>query len=236
MRVIGYSRVSSEMQRLSGASINAQAEKIRAQALLKEVEIQEIISDEGESGKSFDRPGMKRLLDMVRTGKVDMVIVTNLDRVSRSARDTDDLIKLFTKHDVTFISIAQSFDMSTATGRLMMGMTALYAQFEREANSERTSTALQQIKRSGCPAGPPPFGFSAQPRPMENGKRKRMPLIPNEAEQHTIRVILDMHSRGDSYRDMAAELNRAGYRTRKGGKWTFPAMGQIIKANTVVAQ
>jgi len=228
MRVYGYSRVSSEQQRQSGASIEAQAQKIRAQALLKEVTLTEIITDEGESGKNFDRPGMKRLLDMVRANEVDMVIVTNLDRVSRSARDTDDLIKLFTKHNVTFISIAQSFDMSTASGRLMMGITALYAQFEREANSERTATALQQIKRSGCPAGPAPYGFRAQERPIVNGKRQRMPLLPDPAEQHTIKVARKMREDGVSYRVMAEQLNEAGYRTRKGGKWLFNAMAGLV--------
>ena len=184
MRLIGYCRVSSQAQADSGASIDAQIEKIKLQAALLGHPLIDIITDAGESAKDLDRPGAQRVLAMVKARQVD----------------------------------------------------AVFAAMERELIGERTRLALQQIKQSGCPAGPAPYGYRSQERPVIDNKKVRMPLLEDEAEQHTIRVILDMHSRGDSYRDMASELNRAGYRTRKGGKWTFPAMGQIIKANTAVAK
>ena len=232
MRLIAYVRVSSEKQHESGASIDAQIEKVKAMASIKGFPLMEIINDSGESGKDLDRPGMKRILEMVKRREIDGLIIPKLDRLTRSVRDLDNLMRLFQASAVSLVSVHESLDMSTATGRLMMNLLSLVSQWEREIIGERTSAALQQIKRAGFPAGPPQYGWSAQKRAI--GSKERLPLVPNEAEQHTIRVILEMHRRGDSYREMADSLNAAGYRTRKGGKWTFPAMGQIIKANSVV--
>jgi len=232
--LIGYCRVSSQAQCDSGASIDAQIEKIKLQAALLGHPLIDIITDAGESAKDLDRPGAQRVLGMVKARQVDAVIVKRMDRITRNVVDGGNLISMFEKHGVRLISIDEGFDMGTIMGRAMIGIITVFAAMERELIGERTRIALQQIKQSGCPAGPAPYGYRSQERPVIDGKKTRMPLLEDEAEQHTIRVILDMHSRGDSYRDMAAELNRAGYRTRKNGKWTFPAMGQIIKANSVV--
>jgi site-specific DNA recombinase len=215
-------------------SIEAQEENIRAFCKLKGLEVSEVITDADEFSGTLNRPGMQRILRMVESREIDAVAIYRLDRMTRSVRDIITLVDLFNQKGVTFMSVMESLDTKTPMGMFFVQMIAAIAELERRTICERTRVALQHIKASGCPAGPAPYGYRSQERPVIDGKKTRMPLLEDEAEQHTIRVILDMHSRGDSYRDMAAELNRAGYRTRKNGKWTFPAMGQIIKANSVV--
>jgi DNA invertase Pin-like site-specific DNA recombinase len=243
MRLVGYVRVSSLAQKDSGASIEAQTEKVRAMAVVKGFPLMEIISDAGESAKDLERPGMQRLLAMVTAKQIDGIVVAKLDRVTRSVKDLNRLIETFRAKSVALISVEEALDMTTATGRMMVNLIGLFSQWEREIIGERTSAALQQIKRSGCPAGPPPYGYRAQFRPevSVDGRivKKRMPLLDEPAEQQTISLILKMHAEGESYRNMAKRLNEAGYRTRpaksngmKGGEWNHVAMGNIIKANT----
>lgn len=237
MRTYGYIRVSSEDQALQGVSLEAQRAQVEAMALLKGVTVTEIIEDAGESAKSLKRPGIQRLIELIQSKQVDMLICYKFDRVSRDMRDSLFLMDLLKKSRVELICIADvKHDLGTAFGRLMSGMSMLLSEFERGQISERTAGALQFIKRSGCPVGPAPYGWTSQDRPKgADNKRQRMPLIENVAEQHTIKVIMDQHSRGDSYREIAAALNAAGYRTRKGGEWIFTGVARIVKDNRSAA-
>lgn len=236
-RIYGYCRVSSDEQAEKGVSLDAQRARISAMALLKsesDAPAVEIIEDAGESAKDLKRPGIKRLIELIQSRQVDMLIVYKFDRLSRDMRDSLYLTDLFKKNKVELVTIADvSHDMGTAFGRLMSGMSMLLSEFERGQISERTTNTLQYIKTTGCPVGPPPYGFSAQDRPEVNGKRLRMELQPNPEEQHTIRVAREMRDRGDSYREMADQLNDAGYRTRKGGLWHFTGMKGLLESKLV---
>lgn len=95
MRAVGYVRVSTDKQADRGISLDAQVEKVRAMATLHSAELVKTISDAGESAKSLDRPGMQRVLEMVRARSINMVIVAKLDRLTRSVRDLADLLELF---------------------------------------------------------------------------------------------------------------------------------------------
>lgn len=234
LRVYGYCRVSSDEQAEKGVSLDAQRSRIQAMALLKsddDAKPVEIIEDAGESAKDLKRPGIKRLIALIEARRVDMLIVYKFDRLSRDMRDSLYLTDLLKKHHVELVTIADvTHDLGTAFGRLMSGMSMLLSEFERGQISERTTNTLQFIKSTNCPVGPPPYGFSAQERPEVNGKRLRMELVPNPEEQHTIRVAREMRQRGDSYREMADQLNDAGYRTRKGGLWHYTAMARLLEA------
>src|ERR1035438_8181778 len=95
MLAIGYVRVSTGQQAEEGVSLAAQAEKVRAMAIVQGAELVEVIVDGGESAKSMKRPGLKRVLDMVDAGKVQAVIVGKLDRLTRSVKDLGELLELF---------------------------------------------------------------------------------------------------------------------------------------------
>ena len=100
MQVIGYSRVSTEEQARDGVSLDAQAEKIRAYAMVKDWTLAELSQDAGHSAKSLKRPGLAGLLAMVEARHVDVVIVYKLDRLTRSVKDLSTLVELFEKKGV----------------------------------------------------------------------------------------------------------------------------------------
>src|SRR5271156_6648784 len=95
MRTIGYVRVSTDKQAERGSSLEAQAEKIRAMALVQGAELSDIIVESCESAKSLNRPGMAKLLALVDAGKVKAVIVAKLDRLTRSVKDLCELLERF---------------------------------------------------------------------------------------------------------------------------------------------
>src|SRR5580700_1816829 len=159
MRAFGYIRVSTDKQADRGCSLEAQREKIRAMAVVHGTELADVIVDAGESAKNLDRPGMKRILDLVRTGDVDTVIVAKLDRLTRSVRDLADLLEVFQRKGVSLVSVAESLDTGSAAGRLVLNIMVSVSQWEREAIGERTRDALQ-LKRSRLEfLGNAPYGF-----------------------------------------------------------------------------
>jgi site-specific DNA recombinase len=236
MRVISYTRTSTMKQDIS---LEAQEENIRAFCKIKGLEVSEVISDADEFSGTLDRPGMQRILQMVEAKEVDAVAIYRLDRMTRSVRDAINLVDLFNRKGVTFISVMESLDTKTPMGMFFVQMIAAIAELERRTICERTRVALQHIKSTGCPAGPAPYGYRAQERPevTVDGRKvkQRMPLVEDEQEQQTISVILADRAAKVPYRMIADRLNAAGYRTRTGGKWTHTAMARIIRANTKAA-
>jgi site-specific DNA recombinase len=154
---IGYSRVSTDEQAKEGVSIDMQARKIASYADVKDWTVDEVISDAGHSAKSLARPGMQRLIAMVETGQVNTVIVYKLDRLTRSVADLDRLVKLFERKGVALVSLQESLDATTATGRLMMNLLASVSQWEREVIGERTKDAMAHLKAEGKVYSRPAF-------------------------------------------------------------------------------
>jgi len=138
MQAIGYVRVSTDKQAETGGSLEAQAEKIRAMAVVQGAELSDVIVDGGESAKSMNRPGLRRLLALVEARKVDTVIVAKLDRLTRSVKDLCELLELFERKGVALVSVAESLDTGSAAGRLVITIMGAVSQWEREAIGERT--------------------------------------------------------------------------------------------------
>lgn len=115
--------------------------------------------DEGFSGKNTHRPGYQKLMQDVRDGLLDVVMVYKLDRISRNVQDFSNTFSVFQEHGVSFVSVKESFDTSTPIGRTVMYILAAFAQLERENTSERVSDSMLEMARSGywtggrCPAG-----------------------------------------------------------------------------------
>jgi len=114
MNAVGYVRVSTDKQTDRGVSLEAQAERIRAMAVVHNAELIDIIVDGGESAKSLQRPGMDRLLALVGAGKVKAVFVAKLDRLTRSVKDLCELLERFEQRGVALISVSESLDTSSA--------------------------------------------------------------------------------------------------------------------------
>jgi DNA invertase Pin-like site-specific DNA recombinase len=147
MKTVGYVRVSTDKQAERGISLEAQAERIRAMALVQGAELSDIIVESGESAKSLNRPGMTNLLELVDAGKLKAVIVAKLDRLTRSVKDLCELLERFERKGVALVSVAESLDTGSAAGRLVLSIMAAVSQWEREAIGERTRDALHH-KRS----------------------------------------------------------------------------------------
>jgi site-specific DNA recombinase len=210
MQVIGYVRVSTDEQVRAGVSLVAQAAKIDAYATVKEWTLREMIRDAGVSAKTLHRPGLARLLALVRGREVDVVVVAKLDRLSRRVRDVYDLVELFEKKGVALVSLHESLDATTATGRAMMGLLAVMSQLERELIGERTQVAMQHLKAVGR--------VYCRPRFSATGAD-----APTLAHMHALRAA------GATYQAIAEDLTAAGIPTVRGGRWQAATVLGILR-------
>ena len=222
MRAIGYARVSTDKQADFGVSLEAQSEKVRAMAIVQGAELVDMIVDAGESAKSLSRPGMARLLSLVDAGAIDTVIIAKLDRLTRSVKDLAELLERFTRRGVSLVSVADSLDTRSAAGRLVLNIMVSVSQWEREAIGERTRDAMQHKRANGERVGTLPFGYQT----AVDGVR----LEPNTAEQGILAIMRELRAAGHSTRQIAAELNRQSFTTRRGTAWRFQYVAEALRA------
>lgn len=160
-QILGYARVSSEEQAQHGISISAQRDILNGYAAMNQTTI-EIFEDPGYSGKNMNRPAITRLMERCRAGGVSAVVVWKLDRLSRSLRDTLTLIEdLFQPRGITLVSVTESIDTSSPSGRMMLNLLASFAQLEREQDSDRVVMAHKHLARD-CKylGGHVPYGYA----------------------------------------------------------------------------
>jgi DNA invertase Pin-like site-specific DNA recombinase len=223
MKVIGYVRVSTEEQALSGVSLDAQEQRIRAYCHAKDWTLTEVVRDEGLSAKNLKRPGLQCILERVprRNGKrgFDSIVVVKLDRFTRSVGDLAYLNKLFETNKVSFVSIQESVDTSTASGKLFHNIIASLSEWERGVISERTRDALHHKRSKGERAGEVPFGYQLS----GDGKTLR----PIQQEQEVLNTIRSLRNSSLSYWKIADHLNGHGIISKKGGKW-YPESVQSV--------
>jgi DNA invertase Pin-like site-specific DNA recombinase len=136
--------------------------------------------DPAFSGGNMERPGLRRLMADIETGKVDIVVVYKIDRLTRSLADFSKMIEVFDRQGVSFVSVTQQFNTTTSMGRLMLNVLLSFAQFEREVTGERIRDKIAASKRKGMwMGGVPPLGYD-----VENRR-----LVANEREAKIIRHI-----------------------------------------------
>jgi DNA invertase Pin-like site-specific DNA recombinase len=230
MRVIGYIRVSTEEQAKEGISLAAQREKVALYCRLHSLELVSIEADAGESAKTLKRPGLIRALAALKAGKAEGIVITKLDRLTRCLRDWDALIENYfgEKAGCRLMSVADSIDTRTASGRMVLNVVMTMAQWERETIAERTRDALRFKRSQGKSAGRMLFGFDLAP----DGKT----LVPNVAEQEAVTRIFAWKDEGWSLRRIAAELDRLGVKPKRGaGRWAHTAVKSILERATTAA-
>ncbi len=214
--------MSTEKQADFGVSLEAQTEKVRAMAVVQAAELADVIVDAGESAKSLNRPGMARLLSVVDAGVVDTVIIAKLDRLTRSVKDLAELLERFTRRGVSLVSVAESLDTGTAAGRLVLNIMTAVSQWEREAIGERTRDAMHHKRANGERVGTVPFGY----RMAADG----LHLEADPAEQGILSRIRELKTAGHTTREIAEELNRQGFTTRRGTAWRFQYVAEALRA------
>lgn len=204
MKVLGYTRVSTDEQADHGVSLAAQAEKIRAYAALYGHELVGLIEDAGQSAKSLKRPGLQEALRAIREGEAEGLLIVKLDRISRSVVDIGMLFREYfgesSKVKATLLSVTDQIDTESAGGRLVVNVMASASQWEREVISERTKAALAHLKAQGVKLGRPTLAADAYD-----------PALLARAES--------LKAQGLPLRKIAATLTEEGFQTRRGGKW-----------------
>ena len=223
-RAIGYVRVSIEEQARDGLSMGAQRERIESYCHAKQIELLEILSDEGVSGKSLhNRPGILKALERAREESCTLVVV-KLDRLSRKTLDILEILEDGTRGKWEVHSIDDSLDTGTAMGRFAVTMMAGLAQLEREQISERTKKALAFKKRQGHEMGAPAFGERVVYD--EKGLRSRE---ADPKEMKVLERLRELKAEGLSNNATAQQLNEEGLGTKRGGKWTHVQVGRVLE-------
>ena len=210
MKVIGYTRVSTQGQVDDGVSLDAQKNKIEAWCMVNDAEIIEVYTDEGISGTKGDRPGLLAALEMAsKTGAA--LVVYSLSRLSRSTADTLAIAERLDRAGADLVSLSEKIDTTTAAGKMVFRMLAVLNEFERDQVSDRTKSALAYKREKGeKTGGHVPYGFGV------DGSGR---LHPDLAETKVVDRILEMRATGHSYSGIARQLNDLGYKTKTERKW-----------------
>jgi site-specific DNA recombinase len=187
------------------AQYDAASAYIKSQAHAGWTLIKSRYDDGGYSGGSTDRPDLQKLLDDIRTRKLDVIVVYKVDRLTRSLADFAKLVELFDTHGVSFVSVTQQFNTTTSMGRLTLNVLLSFAQFEREVTSERIRDKIAASKRKGLwVGGTLPLGYHM--------KDDKIAVIEDEAER--VRLIYRRYLELGGVNALVRDLRERNIRTK----------------------
>jgi site-specific DNA recombinase len=161
--------------------------------------------DGGFSGGNLERPALQRLLADISAGRIDIIVVYKVDRLTRSLADFTRLVEIFDVQSVSFVSVTQQFNTTSSMGRLTLNVLLSFAQFEREVTGERIRDKIAASKKKGMwMGGNVPLGYDASERT----------LVINPAEAETVRRIFALYRELGCVRRVKEEADRRGLRTK----------------------
>jgi len=162
--------------------------------------------DGGFSGGNMERPALQRLLADIEGGRIDIILVYKVDRLTRSLADFARLVEIFDAQGVSFVSVTQQFNTTSSMGRLTLNVLLSFAQFEREVTGERIRDKIAASKKKGMwMGGIVPLGYDASERT----------LVINSAEAETVRCIFALYRELGSVRRVKEEADRLGFSTKR---------------------
>ena len=191
-------------------SLDAQREACAAYVLSQQHEgwslLPDLYDDGGHSGGTLERPALQQLLADVRGGKVDVVVVYKIDRLTRSLADFAKIVDVLDEAEASFVSVTQAFSTTSSMGRLTLNVLLSFAQFEREVGAERIRDKIAASKAKGMwMGGSVPLGYKAVDR--------KLIVIPREAE--TVREIMRRYLEADSIKALVEELRSDGFVSKR---------------------
>lgn len=205
MRCIGYARVSSDEQAKSGAGMAAQHGAILAEATRRTWELIEVVEDAGSSARDLKRPALRGALERLADGDADALVVSKLDRLSRSVLDFATLMEQSRQQGWGLVALDIGVDTTTPSGEVMANVMAAFAQFERRLIGQRTRDALAKKREQGVVLG--------RPR-----------MIPREVEAQ-----IKMHrGQGLTLRGVAERLEANGVMPPNGGSWQPSTLRRVL--------
>lgn len=189
-----------------------------------------VYKDNGYSGKNTDRPDFQRMMDDVKAGRINKVIVYKLDRISRSVLDFSEMMEKFQKYGVDFVSATEHFDTSSPMGRAMLNICIVFAQLERETIQQRVIDAYASRSKKGFyMGGKIPYGYRKVPVTIDGVKTSMYEQIPEEADD--IRLIYELYSKPSAtLGDVLRELRRINKGMNRRGKWwSTPRLSDLMR-------
>lgn len=226
MKASIYVRVSTVEQAKEGFSLAAQEERCLQYIQSQGWTYVGTYKDDGYSAKDLNRPGIQRLIQDVKEKKFDCVVVYRLDRLVRSITDLHHLLDLFEKHHVAFKSATETYDTTSAIGRLFISIVGAMAQWERENLSERIRMGMEQrFLEKKRHQGRAAYGYD-----LVDGK-----LVINPEEAKVVRRIHELYKTNGITR-IAHILNQEGIRTKNGSRWSDPQIRYILTNPIYIGQ
>ena len=205
MLAVGYTRVSTGEQGDSGLGLEAQRDAIRAECDRQGWQLVDIYEDVASGGSTRKRPELARALQAVATQEADVLVVSKLDRLTRSMLDFAQIMEQARKEGWALVVIDLAVDMTTPNGALIAGIMSVLAEWERQIISERTKSALAVARKRGVRLG-------------------RKPGVSEETKN----LIRFMRREGRSWREVAEGLTKAGIPTAQGGVWHASTVRRLV--------
>lgn len=222
MKTAIYIRVSTEEQVKEGYSISAQKQKLKAFCISQGWDVVGLYPDEGISAKNTKRPHLQRMIQDIKNGDVDCVLVYRLDRLTRSVLDLYNMLEVFEKYNCKFKSATEVYDTTTAMGKMFITIVAALAQWERENMGERISFGFAEKARQGkYPLNFAPIGYD-----LDKEKSK---LHINKKEAETVLTIFKKYQEGLGGNRLCRYLNENEIRTKAGNVWTDNTLFKVLR-------
>ena len=220
-RACVYTRVSDDAQgEPDKVSLPEQERMGKAFIESKGWEYVRTYSDNGYTGRNTNRPALQQMLSDAHSKQFDAVVIYKLDRLSRRQKDTMTIIEdVLMKSGVGVVSLSETLDTTTPWGRAMIGVLSSFNQLESENIAQRTAMGRYATARKGGYAGgKPPLGYKA--------KDGKLVIVPEEAE--IVRLVFELRGQGMTLKGITDELNKRGYRSKKGNEFKHSAIQTIL--------
>ena len=218
-KLIGYVRVSSEISKIKGNSINNQINKVSDFCSLNDYELVDIIKDEGKSGMEYSkRDGYLELINKCKTDNIDGVVVYCLSRLGRKMKDIIDVMEMFNSNNIEFYSVKENINNKDIMGKLMMNILMSFNEFEVDNIRERIIDVKRNNKENGLVYGKLMYGKD------KDGKK----LIDNLDEVKVISYMKTLRSKGWSYFRISDRLNEKNILGKSGGKWYGMSVSNVL--------
>lgn len=218
--VVGlYPRVSTEDQFRNGHSLGEQKERMLKLCDYKNYEVYKVYEDAGISAKNMNRPAFQEMIQDIKDGKINKIIVYKLDRLTRSIKDLEEICTFLEENNCSLESMCEDINTSTANGKFFIRMLTILAQLEIERTSERTKFGMVGAVKKGHFVGRPPIGYDKVDKK----------LVVNNIESEVIRRIFDLYIKGVAANAITKLLNEEKALNRK---W-IPTLVDRILSNEI---